>query len=192
MAKLTYEQKQRQKEEARKKEQRQIMLTVGSIAAVALVIVVIAIFVNVFAPAYKSTAVALAEDGSLHVPRSLLGEGFNYVNWGGTEELILYTNEEGEVLTAFDSCEECFAEGSVHFTLNSGHTICSVCNTVSEIDEFGAQEWGGCRPITVPASARQDAGSDIIISSECMAFAADMFNHWSQGDLSVTFASYEN
>lgn len=189
MGNLTREEKLRRREEAKKKERRQLILTGLGIGLAVVLIAVVAVISNAQGSASKNLTVALAEDGSLRVAKSDLGSYFNYIDWGGPEELILYPSG-GQVDAAFDTCEECYLEGSVHFTRSRNSMVCSVCGTVETLDEFGHQEWGGCRPITVPAAARLDTDDTVIISGEALEYLADMLHHWSEGDMSVTFADF--
>ena len=192
MGNLTREEKLRRKEQARKREQRQLMLTIGGIAAVILLIVIVAVAVNAAGSAHKNMTATLSEDGSLHVARADLGTYFNYVDWGGPEELILYPTGDGSVVAAFDTCETCYLEGDVHFKRSRDNTVCSVCGTVASVEEMAHQEWGGCRPIAIPASARLDTADEIVISSEAISYALDMFHHWDEGDMTVTFADFDS
>lgn len=185
--------KQEARIQAAKKEQsqrlRKILLGVGvAVASLALIFAVVLV-VNRAKWTAKNLTAARDGDGNLRISRSELVEGFNYVNWGGPEELILFP-VDGEIRAAFDSCEECYTRGSVHFTRSGEQMTCSVCGLVKETADFGLQEWGECRPIAIPAAARLDSGDEIVVSGEALDYAIDMFSQWDGGDLTTTFAQF--
>ena len=167
---------------------RALMIAAGCVACIALFAVMYVVAERVDT-ASQNLIVALSEDGSLHVNRSQLKSGFNYVDWGGSEELILY-RDGSDVRAAFDTCEECYTIDSVHFVRNGDEMTCQVCGTVSALSTFGEQEWGGCRPVSIPAIARHDTDAEIVISGAAMDFAKRMFARWDSGDLSESFTGF--
>lgn len=191
MGKASREAGKRERERIRRKKILRNSLIVAGIIVVIIGIMVISNIINAGKTAFQGMDISLAEDGSLHVDRTVLGNGFNYVNWGGSEELILYSTNDGEVMAAFDTCEECYPEGEVHFTRNGEEMVCSVCGTTSAVSDFGAQDWGGCQPVSIPTVARLDTDSEIIISGEAIDYAVRMFEQWDSGDMSVSFAYFE-
>lgn len=181
----------REREQARKRQVRRNIIIGVVAAAIVVAIAISAVMAERAKTSYKDLKAALNEDGSLHISRKDLGKGFNYVSWGGAEELILYKSESGEVVSAFDTCEECYPKGEVHFTRNDTNMVCNICGVESAVLGLGAQSWGGCQPVAIPAAARQDTESEIVISGKAIDYATHMFGVWDEGDMSVTFEQYE-
>ena len=177
------------RKEKKQKQLRQALMIAAACAACIALFAVIYVVAERADTASQNLTVALSEDGSLHVNRSQLKSGFNYVDWGGSEELILY-RDGSDVRAAFDTCEECYIIDRVHFVRHGDEMTCQVCGTVSALSTFGEQEWGGCRPVSIPAVARLDTDQEIIVSPSAMSFAAHMFEHWDSGDLSETCADF--
>ena len=191
MGKTSREAKQRALELEKKKRFRQSALTFGLVIGGIAVIALVAILSKLEKASSHNLTASLSDNGSLHVARSSLKEGFNYVDWGGDEKLILYRRSDGEVMAAFDTCEECYLRGSVHFTRDGDNMICSVCGTTSLASSLGAQSWGGCQPLKVPTAARQDTGNEIVVSSAAMDYIVSMLKLWDTGDQSMTFEAFE-
>lgn len=182
---------EREKKQKRQKQLRKALMIAAGCAACIMLFAVVYIVAERADTASQNLTVALSADGSLHVESAKLKSGFNYVDWGGAEELILYRDGNGDIQAAFDTCEECYTLDSVHFNRHGDEMICQVCGTVSALSTFGEQEWGGCRPVAVPTVARLDTDTEIIISGAAMTYAAHMFEHWDTGDLTETFAEFE-
>lgn len=175
-----------------KQRRRRILTVVITAAVIAVVIAVTAaasIMVNRKNTAYKNLSIPLSVDGSLHISASELSSGLNYVDWGGAEELILYRSGDN-IAAAFDTCEECYTRGSVHFTRDGDIMQCSVCGTTTPVSGLGAQSWGGCQPLAIPSSARLDTDDEVVLSAEVMTYASDMLALWDNGDLNATLERF--
>ncbi len=191
MGKARREAKEREERENRLKRNRRIALIVAAVVVAVVGLIALATIRVPEEAAEQELEVALQEDESLKVERSALVQGFNYIDWGGEEELILYKNAQGEIAAAFDTCEECYTDGDVHFTPQNGNMVCSVCGTVQPLSGFGAQSWGGCRPLAIPDEARHDTDTQVVLSASLMDYARHMFLLWNDGELSMTLADYQ-
>jgi len=182
--------KRRELERIRQKKRKRINLIIGVSVSVCLVVVIAVLIIT----SLRNTAVkanyTIDSSGNLHVPLDGLHDNLNYINYKGSEELILWTDGDGSVRTALDTCIECFPMGYVHFTLAGSILTCSACGTTQSVTGLGTAGWSGCKPISITPEMREDTDSEIVIPSAALAFAEDMFSHWRNSDFSVTFASY--
>ena len=167
------------------------LILAGIILCIAAIVVVYNVTTRANS-AFQNLNVALSEDGSLRVARSALGDGFNYVHWGSDKDIILYRNDDGVIKAAFDSCQDCYHGTNVHFTRVGSTVNCGNCGMTTSTAHFGEQEWGGeCQPVSIPDAGRMDTETEIVIDSTVFDFAADMFSHWDEGEMGVTFESFE-
>ena len=140
----------------------------------------------------NSMKVALDSNGDLHIPIGSLKSNLNYINYGGVEEIILWEDGSGVIRTAFDTCEECYSDGKVHFKLTGDTLDCNLCGTTQSISVLGTASWGGCQPVSIVPEIRRDTGDEIIIPAEVLAYAEDMFSHWDIADFSISFEAYSD
>ena len=180
----------REREMAQKKKKQRTMMIAAAVIVVILAIVAVAVAADAAKTSYKNLEIAPSEDGSLHIARESLGKGLNYIDFGGIEELILYKNGDN-IAAAFDTCEECYPQGDVHFIRSGAEMQCSACGSINPVSGLGVQDWGGCQPIAIPDEARLDSDDEIVIEAKAFEYADHMFEHWDFGDLSVTFEQYD-
>lgn len=168
---------------------RDIVIIVSAIV-IAAAILIAAILSSTPKSNTKRMNVPLSEDGSLHVDKTKLINGFNYINYGGDNDLILYQIADDQVRVAFDTCEECYGYRKVHFNPNGDNMQCSVCETIHPLSDFGLQNWGQCQPVAIPTAARLDTSEQVIIDAKAFEFANTMFAQWDEDNYDMTFAQF--
>ncbi len=177
---------------AQEKKKRRKQIIIGGSLSVC-VIALIAVFVMVSKPAPASTISSIPDsNGDLRVVVDSLQNGINYVDFGGNEEIIFFKDDDGVIKTAFDTCEECYAEGNVHFTLNEDTLTCNVCGTTQSVSILGTESWGGCQPLSITSDMRSDTDIEAVIPAAVLSYAEDMFSHWDTSDFSISLADYES
>lgn len=134
---------------------------------------------------------SLNSDGDLILPISELNEGFQYVDYGGAHELLVWQDSDGTVYTAFNSCQECYPRGNARYTYNNGTLTCQSCGNQISVQSMRSESWGGCQPIAIPASYRADTENEIVIPAELFTYSDAMFQLWDSGNFSMTMESYE-
>ena len=188
-----------QEAEQRKKKQRLYMIIGGAAALSAIIIITVIILVQSNKTAYQYNPVSTAahnvrlspdSNGDLRVPYESLEPGITYISYGGHEEIIVLQNFYGQYMTAFDTCEECYIRGNVHFTLRGNTLICNACGTWQDVAVLGTPEWGGCKPVSIIPAFREDTDTELVFPAELLSYARDMFSHWSVYDFGVTLDVY--
>ena len=182
--KMEREQAERQK---KRKQQKNLIL----ISASACILVALFAWLLISQQVTTGTiSISPNANGDLHVPKNRLQNNLTYVDYGGTEELIFW-NDGNAVRTAFDTCEECYSGGDIHFTLNNSTLTCSLCRTTLPVSTLGTAQWGGCQPVSIIPEIRSDTGAEIVIPAEVLAYARRMFSRWDASDFSISLETYQ-
>lgn len=134
----------------------------------------------------------LNENGDLLLPISELNEGFQYVDYGGNHDLLLWQDSDGTFYTAFNSCQECYSRGNARYTYNNGLLTCQSCGNQINVQSMRSESWGGCQPITIPVEYRADTETEIIIPAAVFTYSDAMFQLWDSGDFSMTMENFNS
>ncbi|MDR1439200.1 MAG: DUF2318 domain-containing protein [Clostridiales bacterium] len=181
----------RERLEKQRKRQRALLIAGASVLACAVALFIVWVATSPPPAAAIGTAsVAPDLNGDVRVSADSLRDGLNFVDYGGAEELIFFKGADGAVQTAFDTCEECYDNGDVHFSLNSRTLTCNVCGTQQPASVLGEDSWGGCKPVSITPEMRSDADTDIAIPAAVLSYADEMFSRWDAADFGFTFAAY--
>ena len=130
-----------------------------------------------------------SDNGDLHIEKTLAVEDVTFVDYGADNELLLWLDSDGVYRVAFNTCEECYTRDG-HYELKGGVLTCSACGNKLGLTSLQHGKWGGCQPIEIPDSGREDTDIEIIILSEAFDYAAKMFDAWSDGDTEMTFENF--
>lgn len=141
-------------------------------------------------PESGTMELSLQEDGSLLIPVSEMKEAFQYVDYGETQQILVWREENGEIHTAFNTCQECFPRGNARYIYQHGILTCQSCGNQIPVETMGASSWGGCQPVAIPAEYRGDTDTEIRIPESLLDYSREMFETWENGDFSVTMAEY--
>ena len=183
--------KRRELERLQLRKKKRLQLIIGISVSACLVAAVVFLIATSQRPVSSSTAyVSVDSNGDLRVPRDSLHSNLNYINYGGSEEMLLWEDGDGLIRTALDTCVECYPMGYVRFTLRGDTLTCSACGTTQSVTGLGTEGWHGCKPISITPEMREDTDSDVVIPASALAFAEDMFGHWDLSDFGMTFESY--
>ena len=94
----------------------------------------------------------------------------------GMEVLAILTSE-GEVRTAFNTCQHCYSSGKGYYMAEGAELVCQNCGFRFTAEDVGIQA-GGCRPWPVPSASREDLDDEIRIPYEVLAEAKGIFSNW--------------
>ena len=133
---------------------------------------------------------SLNENGDLILPISELHEEFQYVDYGGVHDLLLWQDSDGTFYTAFNSCQECNSRGNARYTYNNGLLTCQSCGNQIEVQSMRSESWGGCQPIAIPVEYRADTETEVVIPAAVFTYSDAMFQLWDSGDFSMTLESF--
>lgn len=125
----------------------------------------------------------LSETDTLTIPMASVTQtaSFYPVVVDGTEmEVLAIRTEEGDIRTAFNTCQSCYTSGRGYYVADGTALICQNCGFRFTAEEVGLEGRGGCNPWPIPASARTDTGDSIVISYNILANAKEIFSNWSK------------
>lgn len=133
----------------------------------------------------------LEENGDLVIPTDDIAEELTYIDYGGSHQILIWKDNNEDMHTAFNTCQECFSRGNANYTYNNGTLTCSVCGNQIDMSSLADTSWGGCQPVSIPMEYRDDTESEIILSEELLKYSEEMFEAWENGDFSITLETYE-
>ena len=180
---------EREQAEQRKKAERKRTVVLSSVLVCIIAMLLIWLVISQQTVA-SSASIAPDSNGDLRIPKNSLRNHLNYIDYGGAEEIILWKAGGGEIRTAFDTCEQCYSMGDVHFTLKGDTLTCSLCHTTQSVSVLGTESWGGCRPVSIVSDARADTGGEVVIPAAALAYAKQVFTRWDASDFSISMATY--
>ena len=136
-----------------KKKQESVMESVWKIAAVVLMLLLlvdgaIAVIVTTWGGSntqQDTGAITITpnENGALIVPTADLTENFQEVDYGGAHSLIFWRDEDGTIYTAFNACQECYAQGNARYTYQDGTLRCQACGNQIDVQTMRTAAWDG-------------------------------------------------
>lgn len=183
-----------------KKKQESVIERVWKIAAVVLMLLLlvdgaIAVIVTTWGGSntqQDTGAITITpnENGALIVPTADLTENFQEVDYGGAHSLIFWRDEDGTIYTAFNACQECYAQGNARYTYQDGTLRCQACGNQIDVQAMRTATWGGCQPLAIPVSYRADTETEIIFPAKLLTYSDMMFQAWDGGDFSSTLENY--
>lgn len=177
--------KEARKQEAEKRRKRKNLLIICGVAACCVLAVVLVI---VLQP--KTVSVVRGANADLIVQDADIKSGLNHIDYGGPQQLLFWRNAQGVVMTAYDTCEECFATGNVRYSLSNNELTCSSCQTKVAVSTLGAHSWGGCQPVAIPIDFRNDTDTEIVIPSDVLDHAEEVFAQWTLGNYESSLSAY--
>ena len=126
---------------------------------------------------------SLSETDSLTIPTASVTQtaSFYPVVVDGTEmEVLAIRTGEGDIRTAFNTCQSCYPSGRGYYVADGTELICQNCGFRFTAEAVGLEGRGGCSPWPIPASARTETGDSILISYSVLADAKEIFSNWSK------------
>lgn len=118
----------------------------------------------------------LEENGNLVVSPDDIVEDFTYIDYGSSHQILIWKDNEEDMHTAFNTCQECFSRGDANDTYSNGTLTCSVCGNQIDISSLADTSWGGCQPVSIPIEYRDDTEDEMILSEKLLKYSEDMFD----------------
>ena len=125
----------------------------------------------------------LSPGDSLTIPLASVTQtaSFYPVNVDGAEmEVLAIRTENGEIRTAFNTCQTCYDSGKGYYAAEGEELVCQNCGFRFTADRVGAAGDGGCNPWPIPASERIETKDSILIPYAVLADAKEIFSNWSK------------
>lgn len=164
-----------------------VMANKGKIAALAVMVCAIVVFaVSGKEPGSDDTASGNAADaatetgGSFSIPVNKITTtaGFFPVELDGTAmEIIAVRDSDGNIRTAFDTCQSCYSSGRGYYEQNGDYLVCQNCGTRFTMDQIGIDA-SGCNPWPIFEEDRTVTDEEILISYDFLNKSKDIFANW--------------
>lgn len=96
----------------------------------------------------------------------------------GTEmEVIAVKDSEGNIRTAFNTCQICYDSGSGYYKQEGDTLVCQNCGNSFTMDQVG-QTAGGCNPYPIMDDGKTVEEDEIQISYDFLKESSDIFANW--------------
>lgn len=128
----------------------------------------------------NETANEIKEGENLVIPISDLSEKARFypVEVDGTEmEVIAGKDSQGEIRTAFNTCQVCYDSGNGYYRQLGDELVCQNCGNSFTMDVVG-ETAGGCNPVPILEENRTVTDSEIQISYDFLKESSDIFANW--------------
>ena len=122
-----------------------------------------------------------AEPADLVIPVSEVTETAKFypVTVDGTDmEVFAIRDSEGNIRTAFNTCQSCYTSGNGRYEVEGTDLVCQNCGFHFTADQVGANANGGCSPWAISAGERADTEDTVIIPYELLESSNNIFAHW--------------
>ena len=122
----------------------------------------------------------LAEGESLVIQTSDVTEDatFYAVEVDGTEmEVMAILDSDGEIRTAFNTCQICYSSGKGYYVQQGDYLVCQNCGNSFTADEVGVKS-GGCNPYPILSSNKTVTEETIEISYDFLSECTELFASW--------------
>ena len=120
----------------------------------------------------------------LSIPKLQITEtaSFYPVTVEGTQmEVLAIRTASGEIRTAFNTCESCYASGRGYYVADGKELVCQNCGFRYKAEDVGLEGNGGCNPWPIPASERTETDDAIEIPWDTLVGAKEIFARWGKG-----------
>lgn len=122
----------------------------------------------------------IAEGESLIIPISDVSSvaSFYPVEVDGTRmEVLAVTDSEGNIRTAFNTCQICYSSGRGYYVQNGNVLICQNCGNQFTVDQVEILS-GGCNPWPIFPEDKTVTDDAIEISYDYLAASKAIFENW--------------
>lgn len=96
---------------------------------------------------------------------------------GTRMEIIAVRDSQGEIRTAFNTCQICYASGKGYYEQTDDYLVCQNCSSYFSMDQVGIES-GGCNPWPISADDRTVTDDTVSISYDFLSASKDIFAVW--------------
>ncbi|MDD2378048.1 MAG: DUF2318 domain-containing protein [Bacilli bacterium] len=121
----------------------------------------------------------LAENGDFVMAESEVKDEITFYNVNVNDinvQLIIVRASDGTIRTVFNTCQVCNPSPKAYFVREGDYLVCQNCGNRYHIDKLGLER-GGCNPIPISGSEREDSDGNIIIPAELLEEMAPRFKN---------------
>lgn len=128
----------------------------------------------------KEETTKIEKGDSLIIKTDDLSEdaAFYPIEVDGTEmEVIAVKDSEGNIRTAFNTCQICYDSGNGYYKQEGDKLVCQNCGNSFTMDQVG-QTAGGCNPYPIMDDDKTVTEDEIQISYDFLKESSDIFTNW--------------
>ena len=128
----------------------------------------------------KKETTKIEKGDSLTIKTDDLSEdaAFYPIEVAGTEmEVIAVKDSEGNIRTAFNTCQICYDSGNGYYKQEGDTLVCQNCGNSFAMDQVG-ETAGGCNPYPILDDEKTATEDEIQISYEFLKESLDIFANW--------------
>ena len=97
---------------------------------------------------------------------------------GGEDmELIALKTADGQIRTAFNTCQVCYASGRGYYKQEGTSLVCQNCGNRFSADQVGILS-GGCNPVPITDDYRETSDGVVTIPASFLEEASIIFQNW--------------
>lgn len=125
----------------------------------------------------------ISKGKSLKIPVSDISSKVSFypIKVDGVEmEIIAVKDSEGEIRTAFNTCQVCYSSGRGYYVQDGDVLVCQNCGNQFTIDDIGV-EAGGCNPWAIMSDDRTIKNGKLEISYDYLKESEQIFSNWKEG-----------
>lgn len=128
----------------------------------------------------EKAAQVISEGGILVIPVSEVSAAarFHPVEVNGTPmEIIAVKDSQGNIRTAFNTCQICYGSGMGYYVREGSDLVCQNCRNHFTVDQVEIES-GGCNPWPVFPESKTVTEASIAIPYDCLEEATRIFANW--------------
>ncbi len=128
----------------------------------------------------KAEAVKISSGENLEINVADITEtaSFYPVEVDGTDmEIIAIRDSSGEIRTAFNTCQICYASGKGYYKQSGEYLVCQNCGNKFTADQVEVQS-GGCNPVPIFDTDKTVSEDTITISYDFLNETKQIFSNW--------------
>ena len=125
-------------------------------------------------------AIAVAPDRPLEISTAdvTANASFIPVDVDGTKmEVIAVRDSQGNVRTAFNTCQVCYGSSRAYYEQSGNNLVCQNCGNRFSMNQVGLQA-GGCNPWPIPEEAKIVTEDKVTIPYNFLVKAREIFSNW--------------
>lgn len=182
--------KNAQKNAAQKKKRNNTILIIIVFAVLVVVIACVAVLSGNSETESETTAETTTESTaasetissgeSLVINCSDITESASFypINVDGTEmEVIAIRDDDGDIRTAFNTCEVCYSSGKGYYVEEGDYLVCQNCGNKFTAEDIGTEAYG-CTPWPILDDEKTVTDSTIEISYDFLVESKNIFASW--------------
>lgn len=122
----------------------------------------------------------IASGDSLAIPIADITEDVSFFPLevdGTAMEVIAVRDSEGNIRTAFNTCQSCYTSGRGYYEQEGNDLVCQNCGFHFTAEQVEVTS-GGCNPWPIYAENKTETDDEILISYDFLVEAQNIFKNW--------------